>query len=119
MMYKILIIEDDPIQSLLVQKLIGNHNIDCAYDGLKATQLLNENKYDLVVLDLVLPGDIQGSDLLPLIKESGAKILVATGSSNIVNATKVFQYRPDAYIMKPFSNNLFIDVLKKRLNIGD
>jgi CheY-like chemotaxis protein len=81
---RVLIVEDDPILRNNTVELIGNGDavIDEAETGARALQLLRENRYDCVVLDLRLP-DMDGRELLRALADEGVAlppIVVHTGA---------------------------------------
>jgi len=66
---RLLIVEDDEMQNNAIRELIGNGDVQCisAYSGNGAYQLLQEKRFDCVIVDLGLP-DITGLELLQKIK---------------------------------------------------
>ena len=66
---KILIVEDEKdIRNLLIFNLQKHHyEVDSIHDGEKALPLIRKNKYDLILLDIMLPG-VNGFDLTRIIK---------------------------------------------------
>lgn len=81
---KLLIVEDNEVQNLAIKELIGNGDVKCtsAFLGQEALKLLENEKFDCMILDLGLP-DISGFDLLEMIKSSSSiqplPIVVYTG----------------------------------------
>ncbi len=69
---KILIVEDDvKISAFLEKGLIEeNYTVDCCYDGEEAFYLITTNKYDLIILDLMIPY-IDGVTLCKDLKNMG------------------------------------------------
>jgi DNA-binding response OmpR family regulator len=74
---KILIIEDEKsLADILKNKLKKrDFNVDVAYNGNKALEKLGVEKYDLIVLDIILPGS-NGFEILKKIKRDKIKTLV-------------------------------------------
>ena len=68
-MIKILIVEDEKPISDLIRLSLGKsgYDCDCAFDGMSAADMLDENIYDLVLLDIMLP-EVDGFELLEYIK---------------------------------------------------
>ena len=56
-MSKILIVEDEKNISKLIQDTVSlaNYEFDCSFDGEDALKKINENTYDLILLDIMLP----------------------------------------------------------------
>ena len=80
-MAKILVVEDDnPIRNLIVRNLeLVGHICDYAEDGISATDLLENNNYDLIILDVMLPY-VSGFDLICSIKNTPVIIVTAKNS---------------------------------------
>lgn len=66
---KLLVVEDNKLQNLAIQKLIGNGDVKCssAYTGTEAYTMLTEAEFDCLIVDLGLP-DMSGFELLEKIK---------------------------------------------------
>ncbi len=111
-MPKILIIDDDVrISTLLEETLINEgYEVHKAFSGTEALFVLSQNKPDLILLDLMLPG-LSGEELLPQIKD----IPVIVVSAKIDTADKVGLLLGGAvdYITKPFD----IDELLARVTV--
>jgi CheY-like chemotaxis protein len=83
----ILLVEDETaiseVQNRILTKEPCNHRVDIANNGKIAMDLLEKNKYDLVSLDYILPGDINGMDLYHHIRLSDKTIPILFVSGNI------------------------------------
>lgn len=120
---KILIIEDEPkIADTLKLGLSENdYQADVAYDGVTGQKLFNENNYDLVVLDINLPG-INGYKLCRNFRSVNANVPIIMLTSLIELNDKIEGYEAgaDDYIVKPFEfKELLLKVkvfLKRALN---
>ncbi len=107
---KILIIDDDKELCSLLQKSISIENIeaDCCYLGNTGLSALENAQYQLVVLDVMMPG-IDGFETLERIREkSSVPILMLTSKND--NSCKVRGLRSgaDDYLTKPFNIDEFI-----------
>lgn len=78
-MRKILIVEDDKNIALLIADTLSISNYDCVnvYDGIKALELILENEYDLIILDIMLPG-LNGFELQQKIKHLNIPVIFLT-----------------------------------------
>lgn len=120
---KILIIEDEPKIADTLKLGLSEHDYqaDVAYDGVMGQKLFNENKYDLVVLDINLPG-INGYKLCKNFRLVNAQIPIIMLTSLIELNDKVEGYESgaDDYIVKPFEfRELLLKIrvfLKRTLN---
>lgn len=67
---RVLVVEDDEnLKTILVDRLAGQYLVDDAIDGEMAVRRLNSNKYDLVMLDLMIPM-VNGYELLGQMRSS-------------------------------------------------
>ena len=103
--YKILIIEDDQEISKLLSVILKKSGIIAipAYSGTEGLLQLQNNTYDLIILDLMLPG-ISGEEFITQIrKESTIPIIVISAKINIEDKVEVLKMGADDYITKPFN----------------
>lgn len=102
----ILIIEDDPdIANLIqLQMLDLSCAVDTAHDGLDGLNLFKANQYELVILDVMLPG-MDGLDICKAIRamESYVPILMLTAKSTELDRVLGLELGADDYLTKPFS----------------
>jgi two-component system, OmpR family, copper resistance phosphate regulon response regulator CusR len=116
----ILLVEDEPkIADTLKLGLSENgYQVDLAYDGLIGWKLFNQSKYDLVILDINLPG-INGYELCRLIrtKHPGVPVIMLTALNALTDKIEGYDAGADDYIVKPFEFKelvLKVRVLLKR-----
>ena len=102
-MNKILIVEDDISISNLIKICLKQHGYlyETAYDGMTAANLIENNFYDLILLDIMLP-EINGYDLLGYIKEYNFPVIFLTAKADINDKVKGLRLGADDYITKPF-----------------
>lgn len=109
-MKRILIIEDEvEIQEILTEFLQEyGYVVDNASDGVAGVAQFSEEKYDLIILDIMMP-KIDGLVVLELIREkSDIPIILITAMEAEEYQMKGFDLKADDYIIKPFSMNLVI-----------
>lgn len=104
--YSLLIVDDHTsIISLLDNILSGKYNIHKAHNGKKALEVLEEERIDLVVSDVIMP-DMDGLTLCRKIKEniqtSHIPVILLTAKGEIENRIEGLQVGADSYIPKPF-----------------
>lgn len=109
----ILVVDDDPvIRRLLEQRLKKEgYRIDVAEDGYVAEKLLRDKRYDVVLTDLMMPGDIGGIEVLEIAKEVDEKIevLVITAHSSVNSAIEAMKKGANDYLEKPINfDELFL-----------
>jgi two-component system, OmpR family, copper resistance phosphate regulon response regulator CusR len=102
---KILIVEDEPKVASFIKKGLeeNNYEAEIAYDGLIAEKLVKSNRYDLFILDIIIPG-INGLDLCRKLKEinSNIPVLMLTALGTTDNKITGFEAGASDYLVKPF-----------------
>jgi two-component system, OmpR family, copper resistance phosphate regulon response regulator CusR len=102
---KILIVEDEPKVASFIKKGLEENNYDAqvAYDGLTAEKLVRSNRYDLFILDIIIPG-INGLDLCKKLKEinSNIPVLMLTALGTTDDKISGFEAGASDYLVKPF-----------------
>ena len=112
---RILVVDDE---KLLVKGLKFNlendgYEVDGAYDGREALVLFEKNKYDLVLLDLMLP-EISGLEVCRAIREkSNVPVIMVTAKTDGIDKLIGFEYGADDYVTKPYD----ILELKARIRV--
>lgn len=102
-MIRILIVEDEePISDLIRMNLVkAGYHCKCAFDGNTAADILSQESFDLVLLDIMLPG-INGWELLDYIKTLEMPVIFITAMGELDDRVKVLKSGADDYITKPF-----------------
>ncbi len=101
---RILVVDDDPAMVGAITALVGTegHQVITAYDGLTAVRRYREERPDLVLLDLAMPGP-DGFTVAGQIRAEGdAPIVVVTGESAEEAKVRAFAIGADDYLVKPF-----------------
>lgn len=103
MMNKILIVEDEvPISNLIKENLNdAGYLCFCAFDGMQAADMVERERYDLVLLDIMLP-EIDGYELLEYIKPLGIPVIFLTAKGDVLDKVKGLKSGAEDYITKPF-----------------
>ena len=113
-MKKLLIIEDEPdIQELLQAYLHdAGYETVLASDGVEALAKFQKDKFDLLLLDLMLP-KIDGFGVCELIRrESNVPILMLTALDSEQEQLRGFQMEIDDYVTKPFSMPVLLQKIR-------
>lgn len=102
-MIKILIVEDEePISDLIRMNLVkAGYHCECAFDGNAAADILSQERFDLVLLDIMLPG-INGYELLDYTKTLDMPVIFITAMGELDDRVKGLKAGADDYITKPF-----------------
>ena len=100
---RILIVEDEkPIANLIDLNLSScGYQCTCVYDGLAAADLLEENTFDLILLDIMLPG-ANGFELMDQIRPTGTPVIFITARGSVADRVQGLRAGADDYLVKPF-----------------
>ena len=116
---KILIIDDEPrmCQSLKELLAIQNYELNTANSAKEATEFLNNNSFDLILLDLCLP-DLNGYHVMDHISQQGleALVIVLTGCASEESAIEALRRGAYDYLKKPFEPEKLLITVKNALN---
>ena len=104
-MKTILIIEDDISIARLIKTYVSFAGYEAAIapDGELALVMLGEEKYNLVILDLMLP-HVDGEMVLETIKKLRLPVIVVSAKSSLVDRVRLLRAGADDYITKPFES---------------
>ncbi len=102
-MIHILVVEDEkPISDLIRLSLSkASFHCTCAFDGAEAANLLEKNRYDLILLDVMLP-EIDGFELMEYIQPLEIPVIFLTAKSAVQDRVKGLRLGAEDYIVKPF-----------------
>ena len=104
-MKKILVVEDEKDIQNIIKAFLENaeYKVETADDGLDAINLIQNNNYDLILLDIMLP-KVDGFTICEMIrKNSNIPIIILTALTDEESQLKGFDKLADDYITKPFS----------------
>lgn len=102
-MIRVLIAEDEqPISDLLDMTLTAaGYACDCVPSGTEAADAVSRRRYDLILLDVMLPG-IDGFELMEYIAPMEIPVIFITARSSVDDRVKGLRLGADDYIVKPF-----------------
>ncbi len=107
-MARILIVEDsaqirEAVTDFFVERSNGAFSVDNAADGIEGLKAVTENEYDIVILDIMLPG-ASGYDICRKLREkSDCPIVFLTALGTEDNILLGYEMGADEYVTKPFS----------------
>ncbi|GJL54088.1 MAG: DNA-binding response regulator [Nitrospirales bacterium] len=103
---RILVVEDEPKVASFIRRALEEESyaVDVCADGQQGQDWAQSIDYDLIVLDLMLPG-IPGLELLKHIRKSGVKtpVMILTARSEVDQRVKGLDAGADDYLTKPFA----------------
>ena len=102
-MIKILIVDDErPICDLIDLNLSSaGYHCTSVQDGLEAIDRIEKEKFDLVLLDIMLPG-ADGYDIMEYIRPLGVPVIFITAKHEVKDRVKGLKLGADDYLVKPF-----------------
>ena len=106
----ILVVEDDAVIQDMVCKFLRNEGwlVDACANGDDALNLLYDKTYQLIILDIMLPG-ISGQELLKEFRQiNDTPVLMMTALSDDDNQLRAFENQADDYVTKPFSMQILV-----------
>lgn len=116
---KILVVDDEPIIGTMFKRELESkgYDVDVAPDGTAALELVSSNKYDLVFMDIVMPG-INGIETCKEIKKTCPDLTVTlmTGKidrETLDKETDFVNAGGRNFLYKPFSENEINDIIQK------
>ena len=102
-MAKILIVEDDLNISKLIKDTLelGNYETDLAFDGIAGIEKIKRTNYDLILLDIMLPG-IDGLEMMRKISEIKCPVIYLSAKNDVNTIVKGLKLGAEDYMTKPF-----------------
>lgn len=115
---KVLVVDDhEPMRKILknILRSVGYHDIVEAQDGQDALNKLKTQKYDVILLDINMPG-LSGYDVLKSMKDDQTMkdipVIMVTGESSKEKILELLKLGISGYLVKPFTP----DSLKRKLS---
>lgn len=104
-MSKILVVDDEKmiVKGIRFSLMQEGWEVDCAYDGLEGLEMARQTPYDMVLLDVMLPG-MNGLEVCQQIREfSSMPIIMLTAKGDDMDKIMGLEYGADDYVTKPFN----------------
>ena len=122
----ILVIEDESLIARFIELELMHegYNVDIAYDGIQGLQNVKDKKYNLILLDIMIPG-INGMEVCRKIRQfSNVAIIMITARDEIYDKVMGLDLGADDYITKPFAIEEFharirAALRKRKINIKE
>lgn len=116
-MTNILIIEDDQHINQIVYDTLKNEGFKCtqAYSGTEGMLHIKQNKFELIILDLMLPG-LSGEEFMGKLRtelQSTTPVIVLSAKEKLDEKLNLFELGADDYVTKPFE----LEELLARINV--
>jgi signal transduction histidine kinase/DNA-binding response OmpR family regulator/ligand-binding sensor domain-containing protein len=120
--FDVLIVDDEPINRQVLSNHLKNQhaNIDMAGSGAEALALIEKKKFDLVLLDIMMP-KMSGFEVCLKIREkytlSQLPVIFITAKDQISDLVEGLKFGSNDYITKPFSKQEFLARIRTHLNL--
>lgn len=118
---RVLIVEDDREISKLLRDFLHNESYEViqTYNGAEAALIMKNEKFDIILMDLMLP-EVSGEKLIEKFREvSDTPIIVVSAKSEVETRLETLKIGADDYIIKPFNLDevlVRIQVVLRRMN---
>lgn len=102
-MVRILVVEDERLISDLIRLNLtkAGYACTCAYDGMEAADILEEENFDLIILDVMLP-KLNGFELMEYIRPLKIPVIFLTAKSSLEDRMTGLTSGAEDYMVKPF-----------------
>ena len=120
--FRILIVDDVPLNRVLVEKMLGNFNFNVhqCENGLECMNEFYYQKPDLVLLDILMPL-MNGFEVIEAVRENPAwkdvKIVVLSALNSNEDIVKAFNLGADDFITKPIVMDKLLNTVAKHLGL--
>ena len=119
-MNSILVVDDEvSIANLISEALLNSgYRVLCVYDGKSAADEIEKNRYDLVLLDVMLP-EVDGFELIGYIRQYNIPVIFLTAKAAVRDRVKGLKLGAEDYIIKPFDVSELlarVEVVLRRYN---
>jgi DNA-binding NtrC family response regulator len=102
---RVLVIDDELVIGLSCRRCLGpeGHEVDCIEDPQRGLDAALTGDYDVIFLDLMMPG-LHGMEVLKRLKEAGvaSEVIIITGHSTVESAVEAMKHGAADYLGKPF-----------------
>ena len=119
-MGKILVVDDEREMCDLLAKDFESegHEVDTAYDAEEAILKSTMNQYNFLLVDLVLPGRMNGMDVITKVRSMSPNIHIVaySGFSDLDITEKVIQAGANYFITKPFKHDELLEKMFSKNN---
>lgn len=117
----ILVVDDDEINRVVMGQQLEEYNVVKCSNGLDALNIIEENKPDLVLLDLMMPG-LNGYEVCQKLRQKYSQIelpvILVTAKNHLEDLTQGFRTGANDYLAKPFHNEELSSRVENQLRLS-
>lgn len=120
-MKKILVIDDSATNNILMSAVLDSsgYTFEVAKNALEAFRFLEDDTFDLILLDLLMP-EINGFDFLKTIRSDNntknIPVIVISAATDVENKKKALDLEANSFIDKPVDIEILLEEMTKYLN---
>ena len=102
-MIRILVVDDEkPINDFIAMNLrAAGYECKQVFDGMSAADMIEKQSFDLILLDIMLPG-LDGFELMEYVAPLGISVIFITAKSDVRDRVRGLRLGADDYLVKPF-----------------
>ena len=113
----ILVIDDDPVVTRMLCRVLSNHTVLVAHSGIDAIALLEQRSFDLILCDLTMPG-MSGMEFYEAVRSISAnlakRVVFMTGGAFTAESHEFLSQLPNSWLEKPFDLGMLRDLVESR-----
>ncbi len=121
--FHILIVDDEPVNLQVLNNHLkaNNYRVTQAFNGQEALNFLNNNEFDLILLDVMMP-NMSGYEVCAKVREKypapSLPILMLTAKNQVADLVTGFQFGANDYLTKPFAKDELLSRIKTHLRLS-
>ena len=113
----ILVVDDDPVVTRMLCRVLSNHAVVVAHSGHAAIDLLNSKEFDLILCDLTMPG-MSGIEFFEKVRaispRLAQRVVFMTGGAFTAESHDFLAQFPNSWLEKPFDIGELRELVKSR-----
>lgn len=113
----ILVIDDDPVVTRMLSRVLAGHNVEVAHSGSDALKRLKTQSFSLILCDLTMPG-MSGMDFYDAVNSISAelaqRIIFMTGGAFTSESHEFLCQHSDSWLEKPFDIRTLRELIRQR-----
>ncbi len=119
-MHKVLVVDDQAdIRRMIMIALSGDFDLLEAEDGVTALGMVRQHKPDVVLLDVMMPGEMDGLQVLQAIRADpevkSTRVVMISAKGQVSDYELGMQLGANAYFVKPFSPLQLLDAINEQI----
>ncbi len=119
-MHTVLVVDDQvDIRRMIMIALSGDFDLLEAEDGVTALQMVRQHRPDVVLLDVMMPGEMDGLQVLQAIRSDpevkATRVIMVSAKGQVSDSELGMQLGANAYFVKPFSPLQLFDAINEQI----